>query len=99
MTDHQTVSDYGILDLKASDLNLRQRVITAVHTTNRSKATLTPNELNDIATYITQLEDALLRYNWGAMESHQINELLKCNAGLDIEARSGELAAMTAVDA
>jgi hypothetical protein len=92
------VSDYGILDLNACDPGLRNRVIGVIHTANAPKIALSPSEINDIATYITQLEDALLRYNWGSMESHEINEILKCSTGLDIEERGGELAAMAAAD-
>lgn len=99
MTDGQTGSDFGILNLDACDPELRLRVIDTIHLTRAPKVVLGTEQLNDIAAYINQLEDALLRYHWGLMESHQISELLKCNTGLDIEARTGELAAMTALDA
>ena len=99
MSDSQTSSDFGILNLDACDPGLRLRVIDTIHTSCAPKVALKPNQLNDIATYINQLEDALLRFHWGASETHQISELLKCTTGLDIEARSGELAAMTAADA
>ncbi len=99
MTDSQTSSDFGIINLDACDPQLRLRVIDTVHLTRAPKMALSADQLNDIATYINQLEDALLRYHWGLMEPHQISELLKCNTGLDIEARTGELAAMTALDA
>lgn len=94
-----TSSDYGILNLEVCDPDLRQRVIQAVHTTQAPKVALTPDQINDIGVYISQLEDALLRYHWGVTDRHQISELLKCSTGLDIEARSGELGAMIAVDA
>jgi hypothetical protein len=94
-----TSSDYGILNLEVCDPGLRHRVIGLVHTTLAPKDALTPDQTNDISVYINQLEDALLRYHWGGTERHQISELLKCNTGLDIEARSGELAAMIASDA
>ena len=99
MSDAQTASDFGILNLDACDPGLRLRVINTIHTERAPKNPLSADQLNDIATYINQLEDALLRYHWGASEPHLISELLKCNTGLDIEARSGELAAMTAADA
>lgn len=99
MSDSQTSSDFGILNLEACDPGLRLRVIETIHTGRAPKVALSADQLNDIATYINQLEDALLRYHWGASEPHQISELLKCDTGLDIEARSGELAAMTAADA
>lgn len=94
-----TQSDYGILNLEVCDPGLRQRVIGAIHTQASPKTALSPDQVNDICAYINQLEDALLRYHWGASEPHQISELLRCNTGLDIEARSGELAAMIASDA
>src|SRR5690606_25161219 len=99
MSDSQTSSDFGIVNLDACDPGLRLRVIEAIHTDRAPKIALSANQLNDIATYINQLEDALLRFHWGASETHQVSELLKCNTGLDIEARSCELAAMTAADA
>lgn len=98
MNSH-TPSDYGILNLEVCDPGLRQRVISAVHTSLAPTEPLSADQLNDIGAYINQLEDALLRYHWGASERHQISELLKCSTGLDIEARSGELSAMAAVDA
>ena len=98
MSQH-TSSDYGILNLEVCDPGLRERVIAAVHTALAPKVALTADQLNDVGAYINQLEDALLRYHWGASERHQISELLKCQTGLDIEARSGELSAMAAVDA
>jgi len=94
-----TASDYGILNLEVCDPGLRQRVIQAIHTTHAPKVALAPDQINDIRAYVNQLEDALLRYHWGVTERHQISELLRCNTGLDIEARSGELGAMVAVDA
>jgi hypothetical protein len=94
-----TPSDYGILNLDVCDPGLRQRVISAIHTTDAPKVALTAEQLNDIGAYINQLEDALLRYHGGTAERHQISELLKCNTGLDIEARVGEWSAMAAVDA
>lgn len=99
MDNSQASSDFGILNLDACDPGLRLRVIDTIHMDRAPKIALNADQLNDIAAYINQLEDALLRYHWGASEPHQISELLKCTTGLDIEARSGELAAMTAADA
>jgi hypothetical protein len=95
----QATSDYGIYNGDACDPLLRSRVLTAIQSQNNGGEQFTAPQLAELATYITQLEDALLRYHWGAMGHHQINEILKCSTGLDIEARVGALAAMAASDA
>lgn len=98
-TETPNLSDYGILNPKACDPALRSRVVNCINPCTEEKTCLSPEQLTEIATYINQLEDALLRFHWGAMGAHQINEILKCSTGLDMEARAGELDAMTASDA
>lgn len=101
MTDSnfENLSDYGILNPEACDPGLRGRVVAAIKPKDSSELCLTPEQFTEIATYINQLEDALLRHHWGSMSDHAILELLKCSTGLDIEARSQEISAMTASDA
>lgn len=94
----RAASDYGILKPEACDLELRSRVITAINP-EHSAGPLTQTERAEVATYITQLEDALLRHHWGAMHHHQVLEILKCATGLDIEARAAALDAMMSEDA
>jgi hypothetical protein len=96
---NQPISDYGIYNGDACDPMLRSRVLQAIQSQNSSGENLTETQLSELVTYITQLEDALLRYHWGAMGHHQINEILKCSTGLDIEARVSALVDMTASDA
>lgn len=98
-TPNDNLSDFGILNKDACDPMLRSRVITTTNPGDRQSVELTTDQLAELATYINQLEDALLRYHWGNTDSHQINELLKCSTGLDIEARASELTAMAASDA
>lgn len=92
-------SDYGIYSTEACDPDLRNRVISTVQSQKAAECQMEQQQLAELATYICQLEDALLRYHWGGMANHQINEILKCSTGLDIEARASELAAMAAEDA
>lgn len=94
-----TPCDFGILDLDACDPDLRNRVIDIVRTEREHNDSFTETQLNDVVTYITQLEDALLRYRCGTHLHPEILELLKCTTGLDIEARAHELYAMSAEDA
>ena len=93
------LSDYGIYNADACDIDLRNRVIKTVQQQRDEQAELGAEQLAELATYISELEDALLRYHWGALEHHQINEILKCSTGLDIEARASALDAMAAADA
>lgn len=93
------LSDYGIYNADACDPQLRSRVVSTLQHQQAGKSQLSQEQLNELTTYICQLEDALLRYHWGGMANHQINEILKCSTGLDIEARASELATMAAADA
>lgn len=93
------LSDYGILNADACDPELRNRVVNTINPCREPQTQLTADQLTEIATYINELEDALLRHHCCSIEPHQINELLKCSTGLDIEARAGELGAMMAADA
>lgn len=97
--DSPTLSDFGILNLEACDPDLRNRVIVAVRTKREKSGSLNAAELNDVVTYITQLEDALLRYRCRTHAHPEILDLLKCTTGLDIKARAYELDAMSAEDA
>lgn len=104
MTDTKSsgthLSDYGIYSADACDPLLRGRVIQTVQQQQKeTPPQLTQEQLTELATYIGQLEDALLRYHWGGMEHREIHEILKCSTGLDIEARASELASMAAADA
>lgn len=103
MIDNKSVvphpSDYGIYSAESCDPELRNRVINTVQYQQKTESQLGQEQLAELATYICQLEDALLRYHWGGMAHHQINQILKCSTGLDIEARASELAAMAAADA
>lgn len=94
-----TQSDFDILNLEACDPDLRNRVIVAVRTRREGNSSMTAMQLNDVVTYINQLEDALLHYCYDSSARLQILELLKCTTGLDIEARVQELDAMSAEDA
>ncbi len=96
---NENLAEFGILNPDACDAELRSRVLTLLLSANQGDRVISKGDANDLATYITQLEDALLRYHWGGSNTHQINELLKCSTGLDIEARASELNAMTASDA
>lgn len=93
------LSDYGILNADACDPELRHRVVNIINPCDKPQTALSADQLTEIATYISELEDALLRYHCDSIEPHQINELLKCSTGLDIEARASELSAMMASDA
>lgn len=93
------LSDYGIYSADACDPELRKRVVDALQPPQQSTVELDQKQVAELATYIGQLEDALLRYHWGDMERHEINEILNCSTGLDIEARANALAAMAAADA
>lgn len=93
------LSDYGIYSAESCDPQLRSRVISTVQHQQTDDSQLSQEQLAELATYICQLEDALLRYHWGGMARHQINDILKCSTGLDIEARASELATMAAADA
>lgn len=104
MTDTKSIithlPDYGIYSADACDPLLRSRVIATLQQYQKEASPqLAQEQLTELATYISQLEDALLRYHWGGMEHHEIHEILKCSTGLDIEARANELASMTAADA
>lgn len=101
MTDakKENLSDYGILNKDACDPFLRGRVVDYIKPDVAEHGPLSNEQLTEIATYINELEDALLRSHWGAMDKHQVNELLKCSTGLDIEARANALSTMTASDA
>src|SRR5690606_6806438 len=81
-----SLSDYGIYSADACDPALRSRVVNNLQAS--AGATLNQEQMAELATYIGQLEDALLRYHWGGIERHDINEILKCSTGLDIEARA-----------
>ncbi len=95
----RSASEYGLLDRTACDVGLRQRVIRMINPTEPSELCYSPEDRVEMATYITQLEDAFLRHHWGVMEPHQIHEILKCATGLDMETLAQALADMTAVDA
>lgn len=92
-------SDFGISYLEACDPDLRNRVILALRIKGEITSALTETQLNDVVTYITQLEDALLRYRCRTHAHPEILALLKCKTGLDIRARAHELDAMSAEDA
>lgn len=92
-------TDYGIIKPDACDPGLRKRVIEALNPKDSGGRLAGEEDIAEVATYINQLEDALLRYHWGNMTHHEVLELLKCTTGLDIEARSQEINAMAAVDA
>lgn len=94
----RAASDYGILKPEACDPELRSRVISAINPAH-SPDPMSQAQREEVATYITQLEDALLRHHWGAMHHHQVLEILKCATGLDIEARASALDAMMSEDA
>lgn len=96
---NDNLSDFGILNKSACDFNLRNRVIGMIKHNVAEETPLSAEQITEIATYINELEDALLRFQWEAMDKHQINELLKCSTGLDIEARANALSSMTASDA
>lgn len=99
MASPENLSDFGILNKQACDPELRTRVASALKPQDEENATLAAESITEIATYINELEDALLRFHWGSMDKHQINELLKCSTGLDIEARANALFSMTESDA
>lgn len=94
----RAASEYSILKSDACDPELRNRVI---HTINPPADTppMTETQRAEVAAYITQLEDALLRHHWGAMHHHQVLEILKCATGLDIEGRAAALESMISEDA
>lgn len=97
--ERRSASEYGLLDRELCDTGLRARVIESINPLSKHNNALSDLERSEIATYITQLEDALLRHHWGAMQPFQIHEILKCATGLDMEMLSQALAEMIAVDA
>lgn len=97
--DARSASDYGLLDRDACDIGLRQRVIGMINNNPGTDLTLNSEQRAELATYITQLEDALLRHHWGVLEPHRIHEILQCSTGLDMESMAQALADMASVDA
>ena len=74
-------------------------MIATINPQSSTEQTLDKHQVTEIATYITQLEDALLRHHWGSMNHHEVLELLKCKTGLDIEGRMQQINAMVSEDA
>ncbi len=79
----RTGSDYGAIFPSCCDSELRQRIVTAIYTARSDESCpIDRDELREIATYISELEEFILRQFWG--EAKPTLEDLKMRSGLNI---------------
>ena len=98
MSDQKN-SDYGEIFLYLCDDHLRQNVVNTLITARTAKAEIKDDQLNEIAAYINQLEDALVRHHSGMLNNMDVADYLKRCTGLDLSALAFTVDSMQAEDA
>lgn len=79
-------SDFGAVFPACKDEALRHRVAKAIHTARLDESKpLDNDEIREVATYISELEDIILRHHWGEIQGDDLLCELKASTGLDIE--------------
>ena len=92
-------SDYGEIFLDLCDSNLRSNVVETLVEARNNSQPIAQDHLNEIAAYINQLEDALVRHHSGLLLASDVLRHLKQCTGLDVSALAYTIDSMHAEDA
>lgn len=99
MQTRRKSSDFGAVVPGCKDQNLRNRVAQAIHTARCDKSkVLDSEELRDIATYISELEETILLHHWGEVGGDDLIGRLRAGTGLDIAKQVSDLNSLLDAD-
>lgn len=90
--ERRKCSDFGAVFPATFDSKLRTRVVKAIHGARKDvDSPIDINEIREIAAYISELEETILRHHWGEQNNSTLLGDLKSKTGLDIESNIKKL--------
>jgi hypothetical protein len=85
-------SDFGAVFPATFDPKLRSRVVKAIRGARKDiDSPIDMDEIREIAAYISELEETILRHNWGEQNNSTLLDDLKNKTGLDIKSNIKKL--------